>query len=254
MEDGQSLARFLRVGAVLWAHGFAAPEVYAAEGGLALLEDFGSRSLRALPMAEALPRAVDVLRGFSAAPGLLADLALPPWAGSHLQQKRGEFAPTALAPSFEAAWAEAEEALPPCTPVFTHADFHPDNLMALPGGRVGLLDFQDALAGPGAYDLVNLLEDARADIPSDLRAAMLDRYCAGMGPEERSIFDARYRVLGTQFHCRVVALFARLGGAYAAHLPRLQNYIRAALPHPALAPVARWFSAYVPDFGIARTM
>lgn len=248
VEDGQSLPAFLRMAEALRAHGFAAPEAYAAVPPFALLEDFGDRPLRALPMAQALPHAVDVLRHFAACPDLLHALDLPHWAGSALQQKRGDFAPPSLAPSFESVWAEAESALPPYMPVFTHADFHPDNLMALPDGRVGLLDFQDALAAHPAYDLVNLLEDARTDVPKGLRADMLQRYCAGMTPEDRRAFEVWYRVLGTQFHCRVWALFLRLGGTYAAHLPRLEAYIREALPHPALGPVARWFTDHAPAF------
>lgn len=251
VEDGQTLAPFVRVAAALRAHGFAAPEVYEAAAPFALLEDFGATALRALPQGEALPLAIDAARALAACGGLLGALDLPAWVGHRLQQKRMNFVLDYLGQddttAFEAAWREAEGALPPVPEVFVHADFHPDNLMRLLSGRVGLLDFQDALAGPAAYDVANLLEDARADVPPDLRAAMLERYCAGMGPGEREAFDGWYRVLGTEFHCRVLGLFTRLGGPYAAHIPRLHAYIRDALPHPVLAPVSRWFS----DAGIA---
>jgi N-acetylmuramate 1-kinase len=246
VHDDRSLPRFTRIAAALRAHGFAAPEVYAAAPPWALLEDFGGRALRALPQEEALHRAVDAARALAGCGALLEGLALPAWAGSAVQRGRADWARDVLrrpdlAPSLEAAWGQAEGALPPCPAVFVHGDFHPDNLMALPGGRVGLLDFQDALAGPGAYDLVNLLDDARADVPGGLRAAMVGRYCAGMGAGERAAFEAWYRVLAGQFACRVAALFTRLGGRYAAHLPRLRVRLGAALAHPELAPVARWF-------------
>ena len=48
--------------------------------------------------------------------------------------------------------------------------------LAQSGARVGLLDFQDALAGHAAYDLVSLLEDARRDTSAELREAMIRRY------------------------------------------------------------------------------
>ena len=47
--------------------------------------------------------------------------------------------------------------------------------------RVGLIDFQDALAGSPAYDLISLVEDARRDVAPDVQAACLDRYIGGAG-------------------------------------------------------------------------
>ena len=67
-----------------------------------------------------------------------------------------------------------------------------------------------------------------------------------MSAEERDVFDAWYRVLATQFHCRVIGLFVRLlvrdnKDIHLHHVPRLQNYIVEALEDPIMAPLARWF-------------
>jgi hypothetical protein len=47
--------------------------------------------------------------------------------------------------------------------------------------HLGLLDFQDALAGHPAYDLASVLEDARRDVPPEVERAMIDRYIAATG-------------------------------------------------------------------------
>ncbi len=65
-------------------------------------------------------------------------------------------------------------------PVFVHRDYHAQNLLwrgALPGlARVGIIDFQDAVAGSPAYDVISLLEDARRDVSPELGEAMMSRY------------------------------------------------------------------------------
>ena len=54
-------------------------------------------------------------------------------------------------------------------------DYHSPNLLWLPEregiARVGVIDFQDAMRGPAAYDLVSLLQDARVDVAPELEAA-----------------------------------------------------------------------------------
>ena len=79
------------------------------------------------------------------------------------------------------AGAVSPTATPPVTVL---RDYHAENIMLLdrPGlARLGLLDFQDALAGHPAYDLVSLLQDARRDVSPALEAAMLARYVAEAG-------------------------------------------------------------------------
>ncbi len=197
---------------------------------------------------------------------------------------RGRRNEDGLAEDYLAVWHKIEKQLPPCPQGFLHIDFHVENLMWLPphpdpppvGGReeknkpsphggegwvggqgplraCGILDFQGAMTGPLPYDLANLLEDARVDVDEYLRRAMLDCYCADMTAEEKDIFKNWYRVLATQFHCRVAGQFIRLAvrdgkDRYLAHLPRVARYLEEGLRHPVLKPLKEWFAAEDIDF------
>jgi aminoglycoside/choline kinase family phosphotransferase len=132
-------------------------------------------------------------------------------------------------------------------------DFHSPNLMWLPERkgvkRVGLLDFQDALAGPTAYDLASLLQDARVDVPEALEAELLDRYCAARGARDPHFsseqFRTLYATLGAQRSCKILGIFARLAKrdgkrGYLSHLPRVARYLERNLAHPGLAALRSW--------------
>ena len=118
--------------------------------------------------------------------------------------------------------------------------------MLVGDGRLGLLDFQDALAGHPAYDLVSLLQDARRDVAPALEAAMIARYAAAAPFDE-----AAYALLGAQRNAKILGIFTRLWKRdgkprYLAYQPRVWGYLERDLAHPALAPVRAWFDANVP--------
>lgn len=240
--DGETLDKFCKISNLLIKSQFSAPKIYEIDGEFALLQDFGKTSLRTLEQEKAITLAIDTAKNFKN----IDVKGLPLWNESQIQKGRGEFVQNYLkgdcaqAQSFEDAWMRVENELPRVPQIFVHGDFHPDNLMYLEDGKCGILDFQDAMIGSGAYDVVNLLEDARDDISPELKDKMLNRYCKNMSKEERAAFDAWYRVLGTQFHCRVLGLFTRIGGDYAAHIPRLKNYIRQHIKAPSLRPILTW--------------
>lgn len=155
-----------------------------------------------------------------------------------------------LKKEFIDVWNEIEEGLPICEQGFLHSDFHLENLMYIESQtglkRAGVIDFQDALQGPIAYDLVNLLEDARNDVPVQRVQRLLSRYCEGMNNQQEISFRAWYRVLGTQFHCRVLGLFIKasveLGkDKYLNHINRLQFYLKKEIEDPLLLPLKKWF-------------
>jgi aminoglycoside/choline kinase family phosphotransferase len=113
------------------------------------------------------------------------------------------------------------------------------------------LDFQDAVAGCRAYDLMSLLEDARRDVRPELAQAMTRRYFAAFPDLDRHGFEAAYRILAAQRHAKVIGIFTRLclrdrKPAYLVHIPRLWRLLERALADPALAPVADWFAANLP--------
>ena len=128
-------------------------------------------------------------------------------------------------------------------------DYHAENIMLLPGGEQGLIDFQDALIGHPAYDLVSLLQDARRDVSLELERAMLDHYLAQVdaGPE----FEADYARLGAQRNAKIVGIFSRLykrdgKPRYLSMIPRVWAAMERDLSHPALAPVSAWFDTNIP--------
>lgn len=267
---GHRLDDFLRIGSWLRSVGLHTPEIYESGGDYALMEDMGDISFRA-----ALDRGHDAHDLYGLAVDVLihvreksCDLVLPSYYDSHVHKARRRivdwFMPAirgcrnedGLAEDYLAVWEGIEKDLPPCPQGFLHIDYHVENLMLIEGrshlDRCGILDFQGAMRGPLPYDLANLLEDARADISTDLRHEMIDRYCAGMSSADRAVFESWYRILATQFHCRVTGQFIKLAlvgkPRYLAHLPRLLGYLRDGLREPVLSPLKSWFDRQEIDF------
>ncbi len=262
---GHKIADLVRITKGLEKIGVRVPALYAVDetNGFVLLEDFGSVSFgKANEAPSALyGLATDTLIRFREE---MKDnnLALPLYYESHIhtgrrrvvdwyipfvRQEKNE---DGLAESYVSVWDQIEQSLPPCPVGFVHGDYHFENLMWLNEGRVsstcGVLDFQGALWGPLPYDLVNVLEDVRVDVPQDIRTGMMARYCETMSAEEKETFALWYRVLGTQFHCRVMGQFIRLAvrdhkTAYLSHLPRTAALLKAGLAAPVLAPIRDWF-------------
>ncbi|MGY9005804.1 MAG: aminoglycoside phosphotransferase family protein [Alphaproteobacteria bacterium] len=137
-------------------------------------------------------------------------------------------------------------------------DYHVDNLMRVGGqngiAACGLLDFQDALAGPGAYDFVSLIHDARRDISPDIIVRASKRYFDGMGlntPSDREEFMAASAVLSAGRNAKIIGIFTRLmmrdkKPAYLAHIPRVWRLLERDLAHPSMAALANWFDVNVP--------
>ena len=135
-------------------------------------------------------------------------------------------------------------------------DYHVDNLMWLPERagvrRCGLLDFQDALAGSPAYDVMSLLEDARRDIPPTLKSEMLARYVSAFPNLDEDGFVRDMAILGAGRHAKVIGIFVRLcvrdgKDVYLHHIPRVWRLFEAALAHPALADMKTWLDTHVPS-------
>jgi aminoglycoside/choline kinase family phosphotransferase len=249
---------FLAVARHLDAIGFRAPRVLGEDldRGLILLEDFGDARMREAIEADPArerpiyTRTIDLLADLhAAAPG-----ALPPYDMAVYQREAGLFPEwympavglEADAEAYRAAWREALAPVAGDRSVTVLRDYHAENIMLLDDGALGLLDFQDALAGHPAYDLVSLLQDARRDVAAPLEAAMIARYA------ERRPFDpAAYALLGAQRNAKILGIFTRLWKRdgkprYLAFQPRVWAYLERDLAHPALAPVRAWFDAHVP--------
>jgi aminoglycoside/choline kinase family phosphotransferase len=254
-EDPQP---FLHVAEHLSALGLAAPAILASDltEGLVLLEDFGDARMAEVIAADPAreqpiyEQAIDLAVALHRHP----PAALRPYDLTEYHRETGLFTEW-YAPAigldvdvagYRAAWDEALAPLADAQHVTVLRDYHAENIMLLDDGRLGLLDFQDALAGHPAYDLVSLLQDARREVAPALEAAMLDRYAAA-APLDR----AAYALLGAQRNAKILGIFTRLWKRdgkprYLAYQPRVWGYLERDLANPALAPVTAWFDANVP--------
>jgi aminoglycoside/choline kinase family phosphotransferase len=265
----EDIGPFLTIAGHLLDRGFAPPRPLAVdrEKGLLLLEDFGDDRVGPY-LADNPERTEDI---YAAAVDILARLAgqrapddLPPYDEAAMTRELMLF-PEWYGPALgidmdEAAYMEAWRAvwggvleIVRANPVMVLRDYHADNLMVLPGrSELGLLDFQDALAGHPAYDLESLLQGSgRYDVPAALEQAMLERYCARANVADPDLFRAHYEILGAQRNTKILGIFTRLWKRdgkrqYTALQPRVWRYLERNLAHPALAPVKAWFDANVP--------
>lgn len=254
---------FIAIARWLSDRGFAAPAILGEDlaEGLVLLQDFGDERMR-----EAIDRDAAVeLPIYEAAIDLLVRLRdagpadVDPY-GRAVYQREAALLTEWYCPAigrdvdvegYVAAWDAVLGAVEsPQPPVTVLRDYHAENIMLTgDGGALGLLDFQDALVGHAAYDLVSLLQDARRDVPEAVEAAMLARYKAATG--EGDAFDAAYAILGAQRNAKIVGIFTRLWQRdgkprYPALCPRVWTYLNRDLAHPALGPVKAWFDANLP--------
>ncbi|GAB4476598.1 MAG: phosphotransferase [Erythrobacter tepidarius] len=261
-------APFLKVARWLHDNGMRAPEILAAEpgAGWVLTEDFGNDRMRdwldcnPADEREAYEAAVEALVMLHRlAPGPFApyDMAVYAREAALFTEwycpAQGLEVDTA---GYAAAWKEVlAPVLARQNPgVTVLRDYHAENIMLLgasPRAPQGLIDFQDALVGHPAYDLVSLLQDARRDVSADLETAMLLHYAhhAGVADEE---FLADYARLGAQRNAKIVGIFTRLNARdgkpkYLSMIPRVWDALERDLAHPALAPVSHWFDHNIPD-------
>lgn len=260
---GEDPRPFLAVTDYLRGRGFSAPKVLAAEpeAGFVLLEDLGdalfARVCAAEPAAEAelYAAAVDLLAELQAeaAPEAIGGWAVPPYDAAVLEREAmlvldwylGAPSPD-LRAAFAARLAEATASVEPARGALVLRDYHAENLIWLPerrgSARVGLLDYQDALRGHGAYDLISLTEDARRDTSGALREAMTARFAAATGAD-REALDAAAAALAAQRNLKIFGIFARLcrrdgKPQYLDLLPRVWEHLQRDLAHPALSGLA----------------
>ncbi len=255
--------------------GYSAPEIFARdeEVGLLLLEDLGNDTYTRL-----LQNGADEGALYALAVDLLIDLhkksddiampkGLPPYGNGRLLDEvfllPQWYMPAIFGdiPSEEArrdygnAWLELFPKVHALSKTLVLRDFHVDNLMRLADRdglqACGLLDFQDAVAGCAAYDLMSLLEDARRDLAPALIKTMLDRYHAAFPEQNREAFDTAYAILGAGRHAKVIGIFTRLWvrdgkDQYLEHIPRVWRLFENSLDHPALAAVKAWVEKHIP--------
>ncbi|MEY3914652.1 MAG: hypothetical protein RLZZ604_424 [Pseudomonadota bacterium] len=257
-EDPQP---FLDIAQYLTGHQFRAPEIYGTDltRGLVLLEDFGDRRMREHlddhpeDESQIYRAAIDTIVRLAGTPA--AD-AQPYDMATYLREVQllTEWYMPAMglscdANAFDQMWVDALAPLASCQDVTVLRDYHAENIMLLDDGEQGIIDFQDALVGHPAYDLVSLLQDARRDVRPELEADMLAYYLTAANPG--SDFDAHYALLGAQRNTKIIGIFTRLWKRdgkerYLSFLPRMWGLLERDLAHPALASVKQWFDTHIP--------
>jgi aminoglycoside/choline kinase family phosphotransferase len=269
-DKGEDTRPFTRIADWLINAGCSAPRILAADpdAGFLLIEDFGDGIFARLfetghpetPLYEAAIDVLAALRDRTPPPDLdaydaplmaeLSSLAVT-W---YRQGISGETRPD-LAAALKSRMEELLAPLDAGSRCLVQRDYHAENLIWLPDrqgiARVGLLDFQDAMLGHPAYDLVSILQDARRDVSPALQAAMLERYVAATGVEPAG-FKQAYAALGLQRNLRIVGVFARLclrdgKPHYLRLIPRVWEHVLRdldALRQPALT---TWITETLPS-------
>ena len=278
---GNNTAAFAAIAQALSARGFSAPKIVEADvsAGFLLIEDLGDDLFaRVIPerahegglYAHAVETLAAIQRSsIERAPEAFghawtiqdydptalqteADLFLDWYAA----RRCGVQITDTLRADWHGAWAKILPALQAHAPGLVMRDYHAENLIWLPGreaeARVGLLDFQDALFGHPAYDLVSLLEDARRDVPGDLHRPLADRFFTKAMLSAREAFDAAYDVLAAQRNAKILGIFVRLverdgKPRYAEFMPRVARHFVKDIANPALAPLQRLVREIAPD-------
>jgi N-acetylmuramate 1-kinase len=274
---------FVAIDNGLRARGFSAPSIHHADldAGFLITEDFGSEGFiegdPPQPIAERYEAAVDVLVALHCEPlpevlplapqityaiptfgidamlveiGLMLEWYLPDRGAEPANEMRAEFV---------MAWRDLLGKVAAMPKTWVMRDFHSPNLIWLGErsgiSKVGIIDFQDAVLGPAAYDLVSLLQDARIDVPEQLELALLTRYIKARQAADDSFdpagFAEIYAIMSAQRNTRLLGTFARLNRRdgkpqYLRHQPRIWTYLSRSLAHPVLSGLRVWYSANVP--------
>ena len=261
---------WLALQVVLQEGGVRVPHVRAqdADAGFVLLEDLGSQTFLDLINADNADALFDQaltqllrLQALAPPPGLpsydrpllAAELALfDQWfLGRHLGLALSDREAAALR-TVQQALVESALAQPQ---LLVHRDFMPRNLMPSDGGAV-VLDFQDAVRGPLAYDVLSLFKDAFLSWPESRVERWVARYHQraqeqGLPVPGIETFRRDLDFIGVHRHLKVLGIFARLHHRddkprYLADGPRFIAYLEQVLPrYPQLAPLAELLESRV---------
>jgi tRNA threonylcarbamoyl adenosine modification protein YjeE len=265
----ESVLPFVAVDEALRANGLCAPEIRAADldAGLLLIEDLGRDSLLA---ANGAP----IAQRYLASAQMLAEMHRRKWSpdielncGStydvpaydreamaietellidwYLPFAAGRPATDEERHAFQSVWNGLFDRLEAAEKTIVLRDFHSPNIIWRDSetgiDRVGIIDFQDALIGPSAYDVASLSMDARVTMSEALETEIRNAYVEARETDfDRTAFDETYAIMAAQRNSKIVGIFVRLDmrdgkPQYRQHLPRIRDYLERATRHEALA-------------------
>ncbi|MFQ0814986.1 tRNA threonylcarbamoyladenosine biosynthesis protein TsaE [Brucella anthropi] len=274
----ENIFAFAAMDGLLAGQGFRVPQMRAADldAGFLILENLGTEGVRAVsgePVAEryeaagrflahlhgvAWPDHVPVaghpyhiIAGFDRDAMMIEVSLVGQW---YAPRMMGRQLTDAEKQAYEAAWDKVIADIADVEKSLLLRDYHSPNLFWFPEAegkdKIGVIDFQDAMIGPAAYDVASLALDARVTISPELEQAVVAAYCderRALGHAfDEALFRKAYAAMGAQRNAKLLGLFVRLDERdgkpdYLKHLPRIHDYLGRVLKHPVMAPVAAWF-------------
>ena len=275
----ENIDAFVAIGELLIDKGFRAPAQYQKnlKDGLLLLEDMGHGAIvdqNRAPIPERYLTAIEFLAEFHQQqfPSNISydhgsSYTIPIYDREALKIEiellldwyAPHFGTNAISPNqiskfhqiTDALFAELETS--PTTLVLR--DFHSPNIIwrdqETGTKRIGLIDFQDAVIGPQAYDVASLAQDARIDVSENLENALVNRYIKLRTAKDTAFDEAKFRtdyaIMAAQRNSKILGIFVRLNKRddkpeYMAHLPRIREYLARNLKHPILSNYKIWLT------------
>lgn len=279
-HTAQSVTAFVAIDKALLAAGVCVPVIHAQDldQGFLLLEHLGPEgflSSDGQPIAERYEAAAELLammhaktwhEHMEAAPGVFHDV--PPFDREamlieadllvdwYVPWITGKPENDALRASYHKEWNGLLDRLAGSQYTLMLRDFHSPNIIwrAERSGldRLGIVDVQDALIGPAAYDVASLAMDARVTVPTEIERRTVEAYVAARhaaGAFDEAGFAEAYAIMAAQRNSKILGIFVRLEKRdgkpyYLRHLPRIRDYLRRALAHPSLGGLKEFYMAH----------
>lgn len=278
----EDVSAFVGVGAILEESGLSVPKLYAENlnEGLLLLEDLGSQTIiddKRKPVEDRYIKSVEMLAHFhndtfekssvlsngktytvpnySREAMLIETELLLDW---YAPRMKGKALSKAEKNEFLTIWSTLIDVLDNSEKTLCLRDFHSPNIIWLPEregiNKIGVIDFQDGVIGPCAYDVASLAQDARVDISQELENTLIEHYISVRENADQSFkadtFKQYYAIMAAQRATKILGIFIRLDErdgkpAYLKHLPRCQEYISRSLNHPILKEYKTWYSSVI---------
>ena len=273
----EDVKAFVAIDELLRSKGFCAPEIKAQnlDEGLLLIEHFGNEGIlddQRVPIADRYLAAVEFLAAMhecefkseitinsgehysipsydQEAILIEVDLLIKWYAPAQLDNKIAD----SDAKSFERIWSDYAQRVQNFEQTLVMRDYHSPNILwrknQVGTDRIGVIDFQDAVLGPAAYDVASLAQDARVDISGELENELIEHYISCRSANKANFnveeFRTSYAIMAAQRATKILGIFIRLNErdgkpAYLKHLPRIQDYLKRSLQHPALHAYQSW--------------
>ncbi|MEQ9116146.1 MAG: phosphotransferase [Rickettsiales bacterium] len=265
--DQEDPRPFIKVTDILRKYEMSAPEIFYSDvkNGILIIEDFGEYLLKSVLIQKSYDRrklyqlAIDALihlqsnyqltnevDNYDDKPLIKEANVFTEWYLPMIARNIS----SALKNEYEEIFFRLFKKLNYKSSTITLRDYHVENLFFLKERvgikSIGLIDYQDALNGSYAYDLVSLLEDARIEVDQKFREEMINYYLESAHFVDRIKFLEDYIVLGVQRDLKIIGIFARKkmrdgNDGYVKYIPRMWKYIKDNINSPILTPLKKWF-------------